>query len=42
MEKKDEKIRLPKELQIKMLKFFMKTSIPRKMREEKANPPIKK
>lgn len=30
-----EKIALPKELQIKMLNFFMKTSIPRKMREER-------
>ena len=30
-----EKIVLPKELQIKMLNFFMKTSIPRKIREEK-------
>ncbi|MCL2841862.1 MAG: hypothetical protein FWE28_00110 [Oscillospiraceae bacterium] len=31
----EKKITLPKELQIKMLKFFLKTSIPRKMREEK-------
>ena len=36
MEKKseNEKITLPKEVQIKMLSFFMKTSIPRKMREK--------
>jgi len=34
MEKEDKKIALPKELQIKMLNFFMKTSIPRKMREK--------
>jgi|GEM_PF-3061156 len=31
----DGKIVLPKELQIKMLEFFMRTSIPRKMREDK-------
>ena len=30
MENENKKITLPKELQIKMLKFFMKTSIPRK------------
>jgi len=36
-----EKLTLPKELQIKMLNFFIKTSIPRKMRE-KNKPPIKK
>jgi len=30
----DEKITLPKELQKKMLEFFLKTSIPRKKREE--------
>jgi len=35
MENKGKKIELPKELQIKMLEFFMKTSIPRKMREER-------
>ena len=34
-EKEKEKITLPKELQIRMLEFFLKTSIPRKMREEK-------
>jgi len=34
MKKADKKVALPKELQIKMLKFFMKTSIPRKMREK--------
>jgi len=34
MEKEDKKITLPKELQIKMLNFFMKTSIPRKMRNK--------
>ena len=37
----DKKISLPKELQIKMLDFFMKTSIPRKLRE-KNNSSIKK
>ena len=31
MEDKNKKIELPKDLQIKMLNFFMKTSIPRKM-----------
>ena len=37
MDKKNEneKITLPKDLQIRMLKFFMKTSIPRKMRNER-------
>lgn len=30
MEKEQKKITLPKELQIKMLNFFVKTSIPRK------------
>jgi len=30
----EKKITLPKELQIKMLNFFMKTSIPRKMRDK--------
>ena len=42
MEKEHKKIRLPTELQIEMLKFFMKTSIPRKMREEKDKSTIKK
>ena len=41
MKDEDKKIILPKELQIKMLNFFIKTSIPRKMRE-KNNPSIKK
>jgi hypothetical protein len=35
MENEREKIALPKELQIRMLEFFMRTSIPRKMREER-------
>ena len=30
-----EKMELPKDLQIRMLQFFMKTSIPRKMRKER-------
>ena len=34
MGNEDKKITLPKEVQIKMLSFFMKTSIPRKMREK--------
>ena len=37
MEKKDtkeEKIILPKEIQIEMMEFFLKTSIPRKKRLE--------
>jgi len=34
MEKELEKITLPKELQIKMLNFFLKTSIPKKLREK--------
>ena len=34
MENENKKITLPKELQIKMLNFFMKTSIARKMREK--------
>jgi len=34
METEKKKITLPKELQIKMLNFFMKTSMPRKMREQ--------
>jgi len=41
MEGEKKKIVLPKELQIKMLQFFLKTSIPRKMREQN-KPPIKK
>jgi len=41
MENEKKKITLPKELQIQMLNFFMKTSIPRKMREKKINPTIK-
>ena len=32
--KDNEKITLPKDVQIRMLKFFMKTSIPRKMRNK--------
>ena len=38
MEEKSTKIVLPKELQIQMLEFFLKTSIPRKKRE-RANLP---
>ena len=34
MENEKKKIVLPKELQIQMLNFFMKTSIPRKMRNK--------
>jgi len=34
VESGNKKIELPKELQIEMLKFFLKTSIPRKMRNE--------
>ena len=33
--KEDGKITLPKNVQIKMLNFFLKTSIPRKMRNER-------
>ena len=33
--KENEKITLPKDLQIRMLEFFMKTSIPKKMREDR-------
>lgn len=33
MENEKKKIVLPKELQIKMLNFFLKTSIPRKKKE---------
>jgi len=32
--KEDKKITLPKELQVQMIKFFLKTSIPRKKKEE--------
>lgn len=39
---KEKKIALPKELQIKMLNFFMKTSIPRKMRSKRDKSTIKK
>ncbi|MCL2022828.1 MAG: hypothetical protein FWG82_00465 [Oscillospiraceae bacterium] len=35
MENQNKKEALPRELQIEMLNFFMKTSIPRKMREER-------
>jgi len=45
MENEQKKKELPKELQIQMLHFFMKTSIPRKMREEREKrnkPTIKK
>jgi len=42
VENENKKIVLPKELQIKMLNFFMKTSIPRKMREKRDKPTIKK
>lgn len=31
---KSEKIKLPKNLQVKMLEFFMKTSIPRKKKSK--------
>jgi len=41
MEKEDKKIKLPKELQIKMLDFFMRTSIPRKLREKNDKSSIK-
>jgi len=34
MGNENKKITLPKNLQIKMLNFFMKTSIPRKIREK--------
>lgn len=44
MENENKKIVLSKELQVRMLNFFMKTSIPKKMREqnERNKPPIKK
>jgi len=41
MEKEPEMITLPKDLQIKMIEFFMKTSIPRKMREKSDKAAIK-
>jgi len=34
MEQENTKITLPKELQREMIKFFLKTSIPRKKREK--------
>ncbi len=34
MENENKKIVLPKELQIQMLKFFLKTSIPRKKNQK--------
>jgi len=34
MKEENAKITLPKELQVRMLKFFLKTSIPRKKREQ--------
>ena len=37
-----DKIKLPKELQIKMLEFFIKTSIPRNMRNKHNKSTIKK
>jgi len=42
MESEKKKTALPKDLQIKMLNFFMKTSIPRRMREKNSKAPIKK
>jgi len=36
-ESKQEKIVLPEELQKKIMKFFLKTSIPRKIRQDKMN-----
>jgi len=33
-EKEQEKIILPKEVQIEMMKFFLRTSIPRKKKQE--------
>ena len=41
MKDKQKKV-LPKDLQIRMLEFFMKTSIPRKMRERNNKSSIKK
>ena len=35
-QKEQEKIILPKGVQIRMMKFFLRTSIPRKKREEQA------
>ncbi len=37
MENEQKKIVIPKELQIKMLNFFLKTSIPRK-KKQRMNP----
>ena len=37
MEQEKKKIKLPKELQIEMLKFFLKTSIPRIKKETEKN-----
>ena len=34
MSEDNKKIKLPKDLQVQMLKFFMKTSIPRKKKEK--------
>jgi len=34
MGNENKKIILPKKLQVEMIKFFLKTSIPRKMREK--------
>ena len=36
-ENQQEKIVLPEEIQKKIMKFFLKTSIPRKIRQEKLN-----
>ena len=33
-EKEQDKIILPKEIQVEMMKFFLKTSIPRKKKQE--------
>lgn len=40
MSEDKEKITLPKPLQVEMLKFFLKTSIPR-MKKAKTTPPSK-
>ena len=32
--KEDKKITLPKDLQVRMIKFFLKTSIPKKKKEK--------
>ena len=44
MENENKKIVLPDKLQIQMLNFFMRTSIPKKIRETQKcdKPPIKK